>query len=50
MLVKSVFILKGCEKGWASNLSSSRKFGLTLLVNVIFIYFLGEELIVKVEQ
>lgn len=50
MLVKSVFILKWCEKGWACNLSASRKFGLTLLVNVIFTYFLGEELIVKVEQ
>lgn len=49
-LVKSVFILKWCEKGWASNLSASRKFGLTLLVNVVFTYFLGEELIVKVEQ
>lgn len=50
MLVNSVFILKWCEKGWASNLSASGKFGLTLLVNVIFTYFLGEELIVKVEQ
>lgn len=42
MLVNSVFILKWCEKGWASNLSASGKFGLTLLVNVIFTYFLGK--------